>query len=523
MQEAEDELTRLRGQHNADCESLAAELHARGAGDGRAELAALDAALAAARRRVDEVRAADASLDESKAQLTSAAAAALEAGALADAAAEKLAGLEAAVGTRSAEVEALRAQAREALLGEDPDAVEARLRGEADAAALALRRAQAECARLETMLAGAQGRLELESNREAEAALRLTQAQAALNASLVDLGLPSADELERRLLSAEDAARLASVRQSLQEAARSAESLLASRAKDLEELDSKRPPDLAPGAEEPPLRAAAHDLEQRLEEVERQRLAAGARLDEDGARHAAHAERAAQRQALRRELDVWERLHALIGVREGQQFQRFAQLLNLEELVRKANARLDRIAPRYRLLPARDAKGDLLLAFAVRDEWHGGVERPVTTLSGGESFLVSLALALALADYRAVRMPIETLLLDEGFGALDRETLGVAMAALSALTAEGVQVALISHVEWLRDQIEAQVAVEPLGNGRSKVVMTVAGRAVEASESSTAEPARGRPGAASRSSARALAPEALPLRTTAGGAAGGST
>ena len=128
------------------------------------------------------------------------------------------------------------------------------------------------------------------------------------------------------------------------------------------------------------------------------------------------------------------------------------------------------------LAPARDARGEPQLGFAVRDEWHAGVERPVTTLSGGESFLVSLALALALADYRAVRMPIETLLLDEGFGTLDRDTLGVVMNALSALTSEGVQIAIISHVDWLRDQIEAQVAVEPRGNGRSRIVVSVAGK-----------------------------------------------
>jgi exonuclease SbcC len=93
----------------------------------------------------------------------------------------------------------------------------------------------------------------------------------------------------------------------------------------------------------------------------------------------------------------------------------------------------------------------------------------LTTLSGGETFLVSLALALALADYRAVEMPIETLLLDEGFGTLDTDTLNTAMDALERLQARGTQIGIISHLGGLRERIEARIVVDKVGNGRSEI------------------------------------------------------
>jgi exonuclease SbcC len=510
LEEDDDELSRSRGQLEAERESLAADLEAHGAGADRADLADLISSVAAARQRVDEVRTADVELEDAKQTLAAARAASAEAGARAQASAERLEAAGKAERIRASEATSLRAQVGSILSGQDPDRIEAALQGELDSAAGALLRAQSASSVAKVSLADARGRLEVESGRSTESERQAAEFQAAFQSALEALGFSEPAELEARLLDAGVEARLAALRRDLQGEVQRAADLLASRKADLEEVESRRPSELAPGAEELPLRETLRELERRVEDFERQRHGMNARLEEDAGRRAAHAEQAARCEALRRELEIWERLHALIGVRDGQQFQRFAQLLNLEELVRKASARLGRIAPRYQLVPAHDPRGEMQLAFAVRDEWHGGVERPITTLSGGESFLVSLALALALADYRAVRMPIETLLLDEGFGALDRETLGVTMGALSALTSEGVQIALISHVEWLRDQIEAQVAVEPCGNGHSRVVVTVAGRVVEQSDSTAVEAGRGRRGASSGPSARRRASEAPP-------------
>jgi len=170
------------------------------------------------------------------------------------------------------------------------------------------------------------------------------------------------------------------------------------------------------------------------------------------------------------EAEVWLHLHELIGKSDGRKFKEFAQALNLGQLLRKANAHLATLSDRYQLIPRLDG-GLPTLEFDLSDLWQVGSRVAPRSLSGGERFLVSLALALGLSDFRAVKMPIETLLLDEGFGTLDQDTLTVALAALSQLQADGRQVGIISHVRGLQDQIQARIEVRPLGGGRSKVVV----------------------------------------------------
>ncbi|WP_186648237.1 AAA family ATPase [Fluviispira vulneris] len=173
------------------------------------------------------------------------------------------------------------------------------------------------------------------------------------------------------------------------------------------------------------------------------------------------------------EYNTWLKLHQLIGIGEGNQFKKFAQILNLEELITKANAHLARFEKRYSLAPALDANGVPRLAFAIKDGYHADEARSFKTLSGGETFLVSLALALALADYRSVKMPVETILLDEGFGTLDPSTLQTAMSALESLHSTGTQVGIISHVEVLKESIPSRIIVEKLGNGHSTLRVEV--------------------------------------------------
>lgn len=167
---------------------------------------------------------------------------------------------------------------------------------------------------------------------------------------------------------------------------------------------------------------------------------------------------------------TWEVINNLIGKKDGDSFKLFAQSLNLQELVLRANDRLRRLAPRYRLAVAKGEGGEPLLDFVVKDRDQAEEERPITTLSGGETFLVSLSLALALADFRRVAMPIETLLLDEGFGTLDQDTLDLVMQTLRQLQQESdQQIGLISHVEGLKERIDAQILVQKKGNGRSAI------------------------------------------------------
>ena len=104
------------------------------------------------------------------------------------------------------------------------------------------------------------------------------------------------------------------------------------------------------------------------------------------------------------------------------------------------------------------------LSLEVLDTWQGDSIRDTKTLSGGESFLVSLALALALSDLVSNKTSIDSLFLDEGFGTLDNDTLEIALCALDNLNASGKMIGIISHVESLKDRIATQIKVKKLNN-----------------------------------------------------------
>ena len=163
------------------------------------------------------------------------------------------------------------------------------------------------------------------------------------------------------------------------------------------------------------------------------------------------AEIAAKQQAY----DLWQQLNSLIGSSDGAKYRKFAQGLTLDHLVYLANRQLERLHGRYQL--ARKTGGELELQ--VIDTWQADVARDTKTLSGGESFLVSLALALALSDLVSHKTSIDSLFLDEGFGTLDAETLEVALDALDNLNASGKMIGVISHVEALKERIPVQLKV----------------------------------------------------------------
>ncbi|MFN7989452.1 MAG: AAA family ATPase [Thermoanaerobaculia bacterium] len=203
--------------------------------------------------------------------------------------------------------------------------------------------------------------------------------------------------------------------------------------------------------------AAAAALDRRTEAELRLRQDDEARILKAG-----HGEKLA---AAQREAKVWGELGAVIGHHDGAELRRFAQGLTLDALVAHANAHLAELAKRYRL--ERVPKADLDLM--VVDEDMGGETRSVHSLSGGETFLVSLALALGLSSLATRKTRIESLFVDEGFGALDPRTLDTALAVLETLRAGGRRVGVISHVPGLSERIGVRVAVTPMGGGRSRV------------------------------------------------------
>lgn len=155
-------------------------------------------------------------------------------------------------------------------------------------------------------------------------------------------------------------------------------------------------------------------------------------------------------------LDELGYLNSLIGSADGAKFRKFAQGLTLNHLVYLANEQLNKLDGRYQL----QCQQSDTLSLEVLDTWQGDSVRDTKTLSGGESFLVSLALALALSDLVSNKTSIDSLFLDEGFGTLDNDTLEIALVALDNLNASGKMIGIISHVEALKDRIDVQVKVE---------------------------------------------------------------
>ncbi|HHX8749330.1 TPA: AAA family ATPase [Morganella morganii] len=160
------------------------------------------------------------------------------------------------------------------------------------------------------------------------------------------------------------------------------------------------------------------------------------------------------------------RLNMLIGSADGAKFSRFAQGLTLDYLIHLANRRLEKLHGRY-VLQRKTADS---LELQITDTWQADTQRDTKTLSGGETFLVSLALALALSDLVSHKTQIESLFLDEGFGTLDQETLDIALDALDNLNATGKTIGVISHIEAMKERIAVQISVRKMnGLGISKL------------------------------------------------------
>ncbi|MDN5112012.1 SbcC/MukB-like Walker B domain-containing protein [Aliarcobacter butzleri] len=162
---------------------------------------------------------------------------------------------------------------------------------------------------------------------------------------------------------------------------------------------------------------------------------------------------------------VWIKLNEMIGSASGDKFAKFAQGITLDQLIYLANKHLQILSPRYEL--QRSSDSSKLLEIEIIDGFQGDVVRPVSTLSGGESFIVSLSLALGLSALASQKISIDSLFLDEGFGTLDSDSLELALNALNQLQSSGKMVGVISHVEALKERIPLQIKVMPKGDGTS--------------------------------------------------------
>ncbi|MEI6351889.1 MAG: AAA family ATPase [Verrucomicrobiota bacterium] len=204
-------------------------------------------------------------------------------------------------------------------------------------------------------------------------------------------------------------------------------------------------------------------LEEQIKAATEKRTTLRNELEQDERNRAARSQKAGAIEELRQRLKTWQKLRELIGSADGAKFRRFAQGLSLDVLVRHANRHLRRLSERYEL--RRTASEELMLEIV--DLHQASVTRPMLSLSGGESFLASLALALGLSDLAGRNVRIDSLFIDEGFGSLDPETLDLAVAALDTLRLNNKTIGVISHVELLKERIPVQIRVEKLAGGQS--------------------------------------------------------
>lgn len=224
----------------------------------------------------------------------------------------------------------------------------------------------------------------------------------------------------------------------------------------------------APEEAEADLRSALAEKEQEI----RQKTKRNAEITVMQDRHRRNIEK---KQSLQRTCDAkaesaenWNKLRLLFGSADGKKFKELAQQYTLDALLVYTNLHLASLTPRYRVERIPET-----LALQVVDADMMDEVRTVHSLSGGESFLVSLALALGLSSLSSNRMRIESLFIDEGFGSLDTDTLRIAMDTLEGLQTQGRKIGVISHVAEMTERITTQIRVEKGANGKSR--MKIAG------------------------------------------------
>lgn len=159
----------------------------------------------------------------------------------------------------------------------------------------------------------------------------------------------------------------------------------------------------------------------------------------------------------------WERLHSLIGSADGKKFRNFAQGLTFEIMIKNANRCLESMNDRYLLIQNPEKNLDL----CVIDNYQAGEIRSTKNLSGGESFIISLALALGLSNMAGRNVKVDSLFLDEGFGTLDDDSLETAIDTLAGLKQDGKLIGVISHVSAIKERIPTKIEISKKNGGKS--------------------------------------------------------
>lgn len=290
---------------------------------------------------------------------------------------------------------------------------------------------------------------------------KLEEIKQNFNKALVENSFSSKEEFEKALLAKELREELALMCKTLEDKYNQIQTLKIDTAKKLSEqkelkLTDKELQTLNDELKE--LQTATDELQKSIGSLEKE-------LEINASNMQKHENKIKELEKKKEAFKVWIKLNEMVGSANGDKFAKFAQGITLDQLIYLANKHLQILSPRYEL--QRSSDSSKLLEIEIIDGFQGDVVRPVSTLSGGESFIVSLSLALGLSALASQKISIDSLFLDEGFGTLDSDSLELALNALNQLQSSGKMVGVISHVEALKERIPLQIRVMPKGDGTS--------------------------------------------------------
>jgi len=360
------------------------------------------------------------------------------------------------------ELRGLREQRRQLFGDKDPDAEEQKLTDETEAAARDLDKARADAAACAETAARLESAIAQAKNIEQERAAALARAELDFSRAAAAKGFTGEDDFTAAWLHESERSALRERGETL---AREEAELAARERENKKRLEEERKKGLT-SDDAATVRARLTERAGEHSAILRQTGAAGRRLADNELRRKRQTELVAALEKQRRECARWDSLHELIGSADGKKFRNFAQGLTFERMVGHANRQLALMTDRYLLVRDRQRPLDL----NVMDIYQGGEIRSTKNLSGGESFIVSLALALGLAAMSGRNVRVDSLFLDEGFGTLDDDALDTALDALAGLRRdEGKLIGVISHVAGLKERIPTRIRVVPGPDGRAAI------------------------------------------------------
>jgi exonuclease SbcC len=325
-----------------------------------------------------------------------------------------------------------------------------------------LRDAETTCQQSHSLVEQRNSTLQLLKQQNDEAQKNLLDEEQQLLKALSPSPFADIPTLRAALLSAAEEQKINAWQSDWQTRQQTCEIAITQRRSDLQLLIDAGAPDQEKSTA---LREALQQSEQKVSTLSSQITLGEDALSRDATQRAEFHRKTAEVDEQLRELETWQLLRGLIGSYDGAKFRKFAQGISLDILIHHANQHLRNLSDRYRLQRQIEAE----LTLEIVDLYQANCCRPMASLSGGESFIVSLALALGLSDLAGRNVQIDSLFIDEGFGTLDADALDTALSTLESLHQQNKIIGIISHIDLLKERIRTKINIRKLSAGSSTV------------------------------------------------------